>query len=302
MGVSKVVYDNNVLVDLTADTITSDKMLANTTAHRADGVQITGSISNKSATDLTVSGATVTVPSGYYSAQATKSVATGTAGTPSANKGTVSNHQITITPTVTNTTGYITGGTKNGTAVTVSASDLVSGSETKDENGQYDVTNLASLIVNVVGGDYDVQSQVNGDNTQTLLINTMANGGSVPLPFGITAMDFGDFTISTAFTTTAQTFSHSLGDIPDFMIVYAPSNIATTYSMLGATRGSIFNWRSGYDRSYAYHGNSTTTVSWANTNANYGISAMTATTFSLASSSTSYYWRAGNYKYIAFKF
>lgn len=73
----------------------------------------------------------------------------GTAGTPTATKGTVSNHSISVTPSVTNTTGYITGGTKSGTAVTVSASELVSGSETKTANGTYDVTNLASLVVAV---------------------------------------------------------------------------------------------------------------------------------------------------------
>lgn len=73
----------------------------------------------------------------------------GTAGTPTATKGTVSNHSVTITPSVTNTTGYITGSTKTGTAVSVSASELVSGSETKTENGTYNVTNLASLVVAV---------------------------------------------------------------------------------------------------------------------------------------------------------
>lgn len=76
----------------------------------------------------------------------------GTAGTPTATKGTVSNHQVSVTPSVTNTTGYITGGTKNGTAVTVSASELVSGSQTITENGTVDVTNLASVTVNVSGG------------------------------------------------------------------------------------------------------------------------------------------------------
>ena len=76
----------------------------------------------------------------------------GTAGTPTASKGTVSNHAVTVTPSVTNSTGYITGGTKTGTAVSVSASELVSGSETKTENGTYDVTNLAELVVNVSGG------------------------------------------------------------------------------------------------------------------------------------------------------
>lgn len=104
-------------------------------------------ITRRSSSDLTASGATVTVPAGYYASQASKAVASGTAGTPTATKGTVSNHQVSITPSVTNTTGYISGGTKNGTAVTVSASELVSGSETKTDNGTYDVTNLASLTV-----------------------------------------------------------------------------------------------------------------------------------------------------------
>lgn len=106
-------------------------------------------ISRRSSSDLTVSGATVTVPSGYYASQASKAVASGTAGTPTATKGTVSNHSISVTPSVTNTTGYITGSTKTGTAVTVTASELVSGSETKTANGTYDVTNLASLVVAV---------------------------------------------------------------------------------------------------------------------------------------------------------
>ena len=77
---------------------------------------------------------------------------TGTAGTPTATKGAVNNHSISVTPSVTNTTGYITGGTKTGTAVTVSASELVSGSQTITENGDVDVTNLASVTVNVSGG------------------------------------------------------------------------------------------------------------------------------------------------------
>ena len=83
---------------------------------------------------------------------ASASVPAGTAGTPTATKGAVSNHSVSVTPSVTNQTGFITGSTKTGTAVTVSASELVSGSETKTSNGTYDVTNLAELVVNVSGG------------------------------------------------------------------------------------------------------------------------------------------------------
>ena len=104
-------------------------------------------IDRRDSTDLSASGATVSVPAGYYASAASKAVASGTAGTPTATKGTVSNHQVSVTPSVTNQSGYITGSTKTGTAVTVSASELVSGSETKTANGTYDVTNLASLVV-----------------------------------------------------------------------------------------------------------------------------------------------------------
>lgn len=71
----------------------------------------------------------------------------GTAGTPTATKGTVSNHSISVTPSVTNITGYITGSTKTGTAVTVSASELVSGTLYCDEDGSWNVTNAETFVV-----------------------------------------------------------------------------------------------------------------------------------------------------------
>lgn len=42
MGVSKVVYGGETLIDLTADTVKADKMLAGYKAHGADGELITG--------------------------------------------------------------------------------------------------------------------------------------------------------------------------------------------------------------------------------------------------------------------
>lgn len=137
-------------------------------------------ITRRSSSSLTASGATVTAPAGYYESQATKSVASGTAGTPTATKGTVSNHSVSVTPSVTNTSGYITGSTKTGTAVTVSASELVSGSETKTENGTYDVTNLASLVVNVSGGGGDSKNvQVVQGTTRTTSSTLTAIGAEM---------------------------------------------------------------------------------------------------------------------------
>lgn len=94
---------------------------------------------------------TITADSGYDGlssvAVTVDAMPSGTAGTPTATKGTVSNHSIAVTPSVTNTTGYITGGTINGTAVSVSASELVSGTLSVSSSGTQDVTNYASVSV-----------------------------------------------------------------------------------------------------------------------------------------------------------
>ncbi len=136
-------------------------------------------VARKSSSNLTASGATVTAPAGYYESAASKSVASGTAGTPTATKGTVSNHSVSVTPSVTNTTGYITGSTKTGTAVTVAASELVSGSETKTENGTYDVTNLAQLVVNVQSGGTSKNAQVVQGTTRTTSSSLTAIGAEL---------------------------------------------------------------------------------------------------------------------------
>lgn len=66
-----------------------------------DGNIVTGEIPTKTASNLTVSGATVTVPAGYYATQATKSVTSGYAKTPATT--------ITKTPSITvNSSGLIT--------------------------------------------------------------------------------------------------------------------------------------------------------------------------------------------------
>lgn len=115
-------------------------------------------ITQRDSTDLTASGATVIAPAGYYAEAASTSVTSGSAGTPTATKGTVSNHSISVTPSVTNTTGYITGGTKNGTTVIVSASELVSGTKSITENGAgIDVANYAAVDVSVSGGGLEYE-------------------------------------------------------------------------------------------------------------------------------------------------
>jgi hypothetical protein len=58
-----------------------------------------------------------------------------------------------VTPSVTNSAGYIAGGTKTGTAMTVTASELASGNKDITENGtNIDVVGYSTVSVNVSGG------------------------------------------------------------------------------------------------------------------------------------------------------
>lgn len=155
--------DDTVYVnyDTNRATATADKILSGYTAFGPNGI-IDGTASAGSEPNLqaktnispTTSSQTITADSGYdgLSSVQINAMPSGTAGTPTATKGTVSNHSVSVTPSVTNSAGYISSGTKTGTAVTVTASELVSGSETKTANGTYDVTNLAELVVSVPTG------------------------------------------------------------------------------------------------------------------------------------------------------
>lgn len=161
-------------------------------------------ITQRDGDDLTASGATVTVPAGYYAENASKSVASGTAGTPTANKGTVSNHSISITPSVTNTTGYITGGTKNGTAVTVTASELASGNKAITANGtDIDVVGYSTVSVAVPGESPNLQGKTGINPTTSSQTITADSGYDGLSSVQINAMPSGSAT-TPATTITAN--------------------------------------------------------------------------------------------------
>lgn len=130
-------------------------------------------------TNLTTFGATVTVPAGYYAEQATKTIASGTEGTPTATKGTVSNHSVTITPSVTNSAGYIEGGTKIGTAVSVNASELVNGTYTISASGTHDVTNYASASVTAGSATASATKGTVSDNSITVTPSVTRTAGYI---------------------------------------------------------------------------------------------------------------------------
>lgn len=97
---------------------------------------VTGTIPTKTSSNLTASGATVTVPAGYYASQATKSISTATQATPSI---TVSSAGL-ITAKATQTAGYVAAGTKSATKqlTTQAAQTITPGTSNKTiASGRY---------------------------------------------------------------------------------------------------------------------------------------------------------------------
>ena len=161
--VNKVVYGNSTLIDLSQDTATQADVTQGKYFHLPTGERVQGTAS-PTIESLTVTPSTSQQTfnaSGVdgYKPVTVNAMPSGTAGTPTATKGTVSNHQVTVTPSVTNTTGYITGGTKAGTAVTVTAAELASGNKSITVNGNnIDVVGYSTVSVAVPGvSEFDLE-------------------------------------------------------------------------------------------------------------------------------------------------
>ena len=133
MAVAKVILNGATLIDTTQKTVTSASMLDGVTALKNDGTDITGSITSKTSSDLTASGATVTAPAGFYSESASKTVASGSASTPattitanpsiSVSSGGLITASVSASQSVTPTVsaGYVSTGTAG--TITVSGSN-----------------------------------------------------------------------------------------------------------------------------------------------------------------------------------
>lgn len=139
------------LSDTSSDTVAADKMLSGITAHDKSGNQVTGSIPTKTESNLSVNGATVTAPAGYYATQVTKSVPTATQATPSVSIDTNGK----ITATAIQSAGYVTKGTKSTTKqLTTQAAKTITPSTSSQTAVAKDVYTTGAVTVAAIPSTY----------------------------------------------------------------------------------------------------------------------------------------------------
>lgn len=180
-------------------------------------------ITRRDSDDLTSSGATVTVPSGYYSSSASKAIASGTSTAPgsiSGSSATVStgSNTITLTKTVsvtpTVTAGYISSGTAGNSSVSLTAS----------------VTTKAATTYNTSSSNQTIAAGTYLTGAQTIRAVTTSNISAANIKSGVT-VSVGDSADADRIIGVTGTFTNdataSASDIVSGMTAYNSGNKIT---------------------------------------------------------------------------
>lgn len=159
-----------VFTDTSDATLNSGSKLPLGVTAYANDVKYTGSAAENDSSDLTVSGATVTVPAGYYASSASGTVASGSATAPStisATSASVStgtntltlSKTVSVTPTVN--AGYVSAGTAGNSSVSLTASITTKGAATitPGTSAQTIASDTYLTGAQTISGDANLQSQ-----------------------------------------------------------------------------------------------------------------------------------------------
>lgn len=181
----------------TADfgTAPAAKVANDVTFTSSAGVKIAGTAPVKSSADLTASGSSIVVPAGFYASDASKSVATATQATPSI---TVSSSGL-ITASATQSTGYVSSGTKSATKQLTTQSSKT-------------VTPSTSTQTAVSSGRYTTGT-VYVAGSSNLVASNIKSGVSI---FGVTG---------TAQSLIERTFTKNFSTRTEYLEVTLPSDL-----------------------------------------------------------------------------
>ena len=135
----------------------------------ADGTKYTGTAAENDSSDLTVSGATVTAPAGYYSSSASASVASGSATAPATVSGTSAtvstgantltlSKTVSVTPVVS--AGYVSAGTAGNSDVSLTAAVTTKAAATITPGTSNQTIAAGTYLTGAqtIEGDSDLQS------------------------------------------------------------------------------------------------------------------------------------------------
>lgn len=223
-----------------AQTITPDSGYTGLSSVGVEAISNTyvgSGIERKSSSDLTASGATVTVPAGYYESPASKAVASGSATAPATISGTgatvsTGTNTLTLTKTVSVTpsvtAGYVQNGTSGNSSVSLQA-NVTTKAATTITPGTSNQT--------IASGTYLTGTQtISGD--ANLVAGNIKNGMSI---FGVTGTYTGEGgssdvktgTLSVASnvntsTSTKITDTSAIGFTPKAFLFYRSDRSATS--------------------------------------------------------------------------
>lgn len=226
----------NISPTESSQTITADSGydgLSSVQINAVSSSYVGSGITRRSSTDLTASGATVTVPAGYYSAQASKAVASGTATAPETISGTSATvstgtntltltKSVSVTPSVT--AGYISSGTAGNASVSLQAS----------------VTTQAAQTIHPSTSDQTISASRYLTGAQTIKAVTMTNLSAENIKSGVT-VQIGDSTDSDCVTSVTGTYAGGSSKAI-YMYTGLASRTANSY---GATNAKVTVTKAG---------------------------------------------------------
>ena len=178
-------------------------MLNGETAY-VNGKKVTGNIPSRTSSNVTASGATVTIPAGHYASQVTKSVTTASrASTTISTTANDTNDTLTYTASNNQSTGYVTGANKTATktvTLTTSGATATMSDGTNSVSKSVTTANRAATTMTTTADDTNDKLTITASNNQstgyvtgsnqtaTKTITLTASGSSVTASDGSTSV------------------------------------------------------------------------------------------------------------------